>query len=98
MTERDLTVASIAQMIAPRLFVLCGDRPDEMGFPFGDLKSDVEQRLERQFSPVQYWTKQAEEIAEAIVCVLEQSGELSQFDIDRLIAASAKWAEKWQPE
>ena len=96
MDNRELLIAAIAQMIAPRLFVLSGDIPDEMGFPFADDETSFNERVERQFSPVAFWTKKATEIATAVVDVLYPSGGEPEAT-DELISRSAKFAEKWQP-
>ena len=97
MENREFIIRALSQMLAPRLFVLSGDKPSEMGFPFADTEDEVNERIERQFNPINYWSEKAQEIAEAIVDTLEAGGNLSGFDIDKIVRRSAVWAEKWQP-
>jgi hypothetical protein len=97
MEKRELLIGAITQMLAPRLFVLCGDKPEEMGFPIYDTKEEVDDHLARQFDPVTYWTDKAREIAAAIVDTIDHGGTGDEFDGDRLIAKSAEFAAAWQP-
>ncbi len=97
MENREFLVAALTQMIAPRLFVLSGDSPAEMGFPFADDREALDERLERQFNPVDFWTGKAREFAEGVVDVMYRGSEVPP-PCDLLTARSAEYAEKWQPE
>ncbi len=97
MESREFLVSALTQMIAPRLFVLSGDNPAEMGFPFAEDRASLDERLERQFSPVDFWTGKAREIAEGVVDVIYRGSEVPP-PCDLLTARSAEYAMKWQPE
>lgn len=97
MEHRDFLVSALSQMIAPRLFVLSGDNPAEMGFPFADDEPAFKERLARQFDPISFWSAKAKEIAEAVVDTIESGGKLDSFDVDAIIKKSADYAQKWQP-
>ena len=84
MSERENLVAALTQMIAPRLFILSGDDPKTMGFPFADDKDAFAVRMSRQFDPVTFWTEMAEEISEAIVDVIYGDSKVP-FVVDELI-------------
>jgi hypothetical protein len=96
MNNKQILVEVLAQMIAPRLFVLSGDNPAEMGFPFADDENALEERLARQFNPVSFWTEKATEIAEAIVDVIFTDTIIPEIT-DAVVARSAAFAKKWQP-
>ena len=96
MTNRELMIRALTQMIAPRLFVLSGDNPEDMGFPFADDEEAFEEWLKRQFDPVTFWTEKASEIAEAVVDVIYPEGDVPEVT-DALIERSADFAEKWRP-
>lgn len=89
---RDEVVEALAQTIAPRLYQLCGRKPEEMGFPFGDTKEEVEALLEQQFDPVGYWLKKARELAEISVSLIEAGGlTLSEVSIDAMLKAAGQY-------
>lgn len=94
---KEYLIRAITQMLAPKLFVLCGDKPEEMGFPIYYTEAEVEDHLARQFDPVSYWTAKAEEIATAIVDVIYAGGEVGELDADLFVAKSAEYAAAWQP-
>lgn len=96
MTDRELLVKALAQMIAPRLFVLSGDEPASMGFPFADDEKSFEERLSRQFDPITFWTEKATEIAEAVVDVIYADGDIPDIT-DAMVKRSAAFAAKWHP-
>jgi len=83
-------------MLAPRLFVLSGDNPSDMGFPFADDEDAFKERMSRQFDPITFWTEKATEIAAAIVDVIYAEGDIPEIT-DSLIERSAAFAKKWQP-
>lgn len=88
MTNRETFVAMLAQTLAPKFFEISGDVPEEMGFPFGDSKEDFDERMERQFNPVDYWTAKATEYAEGLATIFEAGGvDLSSFDYDAAVSA-----------
>jgi hypothetical protein len=96
MNNKQMLIATLTQMIAPRLFVLSGDNPEEMGFPFADDENALKEKVVRQFDPVAFWTEKATEIAEAIVDVIFTDTIIPETT-DAMIARSAAFAEKWQP-
>jgi hypothetical protein len=88
MTNREAFVAAFAQTLAPKLFALCGRKPEEMGFPIYDTEAEVNDHLEQQFSPVEYWTNKATQIAEGLATAFEAGGvDLSVFDYDAAVEA-----------
>jgi hypothetical protein len=86
MMSRGVLIATLTQTIAPRLFSLSGDKPEEMGFPTGNSKEHFEERLARQFDPVTYWTEQARVIATSLVNIIEAGGvDVASFDYDKAL-------------
>lgn len=86
LSPRDVLIGALTQTIAPRLFSLSGDKPEEMGFPIYDTKEEVEDHLARQFNPVAYWTEKAREIATSLVNIMEAGGiNPATFDYDKAV-------------
>lgn len=91
MTPRETLIAALAQTLAPKLFEISGDRPEEMGFPIEDSKEAFDIRMERQFSPVEYWTNEATRIATAIVDIIEAGGvSVELFDFEKAVPTIRK--------
>lgn len=74
MKQREEVIELLAQTIAPTLYLLSGDKPSEMGFPIEDSKEAFDERMERQFNPVEFWLDKARKIAGSLVVVLEAGG------------------------
>lgn len=90
MSNREITIELLAQTLAPRLFKLFGKPPEEMGFPIYDTKEEVDEHLERQFNPIDYWTARGREIAVSIFKIIEAGGAaLPELDIDAMCEAAA---------
>ena len=70
----EMTTNLLAQTLAPRLFKMFGVPPEEMGFPIYDTKEEVADHLEKQFSPVEYWTDRGREMAASILRILAAGG------------------------
>src|SRR5438045_719985 len=92
MTPREQTIELLAQTIAPRLYQLCGRKPEEMGFPIYDTKQEVMDHLQQQFNPVEYWLAKGREISEAVVSIIEATGIKFQDEsaVDAMLKESAK--------
>jgi hypothetical protein len=91
MTKREGLIELIAQTLAPRLYQLCGESPEEMGFPIYDTKREVEEHLARQFDPVNYWLERGREMGASIVNIIEAGGGvLNAADLDAMCKAAAK--------
>lgn len=91
MNNREKLIELLAQTIAPRLFKLFGKPPEEMGFPIYDTKGEVEEHLQRQFNPVEYWTDRAREIAVSTLTIMEAGGlTLPELNVQAMLDASAK--------
>ena len=89
MTPKEQTIELIAQTLAPRLYQLCGEKPEEMGFPIYETKSEVDDHLERQFNPVEYWMGQARRMAESIIRIIDAGGgQLDNLNIDAMCKAA----------
>jgi hypothetical protein len=91
MTNREILIEALTQTIAPRLFKLSGDKPDEMGFPIYDTPEEVDDHLSRQFDPVAYWSNKAREIATSLVNIVEAGGvDTSEFAYNKAVDAARK--------
>ena len=91
MTNEEEIIEVLAQTLAPRLFELSGDNPAEMGFPIEDSKEAFEERLQRQFSPVEYWTKQARALAVIVVDLLHAGGaSITDLSIEDMLKQAAQ--------
>lgn len=91
MDAREMLIELLAQTIAPRLYQLCGQKSEEMGFPIYDTKEEVDDHLERQFNPVGYWLTKAREIADGVIRIAEAGGvKTEDLNLDAMIAAAAR--------
>ncbi len=79
---RDEVIELLAQTVAPKLYQLFGQNPEDMGFPIYDTKEEVEIHLARQFDPVNYWLDQARSIAETFVSITETGGVVFGEDLN----------------
>ena len=91
MTPQEGFVELIGQTLAPRLYELFGTPPEEMGFPIGESKEHFEKLLERQFSPVEYWTVRGREIGQSVWNILQAGGvSFDGADLDAMCKAAGK--------
>lgn len=91
MTNRKNMIELIAQTLAPRLYKLYGQRPEEMGFPIYETQEEVDEHLARQFDPVEYWLGKGREIGSSIIAIMEAGGTtFENVDFDAMCKAAAK--------
>ncbi len=91
MTSDEQFVELIGQTLAPRLFDLFGTPPEEMGFPIGDSKEHLNELLEKQFNPVEYWTEEGRKIGRSVLNILQAGGvDIQGSDIDAMLKAAMK--------